>query len=561
VDTKSKALLKGLIEGFAKMAEIDSPRKALVFTESRRTQAYLRHYLEANGYTGQIVLFNGTNTDPESKVIYEEWRKANEPLGRASGNRNIDQRTALIEYFRDRGTIMLATEAAGEGVNLQFCSLVINYDLPWNPQRIEQRIGRCHRYGQKHDVVVVNFLNSKNEADKRVLELLSEKFHLFKGVFGSSDEVLGVLESGTDFERQVLRIYQQCRSTQEIDRAFTQLQHEMEHEIKTRMEKVRQALLEHFDEEVHSRFRNFMTDTQNHLSKIEDMFWRTTKHVLGSSARFKDKKREFQLVTPHVNGIPLGSYRLISRTASGHLTEETEDILYRISHPLGEYVLAHAKDAIAPLAALTFRVQRHPPRIMVMEKLTGQSGWMTLTKLTIKSYAEEEHHIFTAFTDGGVALDQETIEKMFMLTATAQPLNAIPNDVLTHLSTDASLAVQVQLDKTLQTNTAHFTEEQERLDRWADDRKTSSRNLVDELEVQLKDVRRQARQSITLKDRLEFKEKEKQMMARQKHAQEDVFNAFDEINKEMEAFIEGLQMQLQQSAKVETLFTIRWSVA
>lgn len=94
---------------------------------------------------------------------------------------------------------MIATEAAAEG-GLQFCSLVVNYDLPWNPQRIEQRIGRCHRYGQKHDVVVVNFINKNNAADQRVYELLSEKFKLFSGVFGASDEVLGTIESG-DFER------------------------------------------------------------------------------------------------------------------------------------------------------------------------------------------------------------------------------------------------------------------------------------------------------------------------------------------------------------------------
>ena len=63
---------------------------------------------------------------------------------------------------------MIATESAAEGINLQFCSLVVNYDLPWNPQRIEQRIGRCHRYGQQHDVVVINFVNRANEADQRV---------------------------------------------------------------------------------------------------------------------------------------------------------------------------------------------------------------------------------------------------------------------------------------------------------------------------------------------------------------------------------------------------------
>jgi superfamily II DNA/RNA helicase len=98
---------------------------------------------------------------------------------------------------------LIATEAAAEGVNIQFCSLVINYDLPWNPQRVEQRIGRCHRYGQKHDVVVINFLNERNQADRRVLELLTEKFNLFNGVFGASDDVLGSIESGVDFEKRI----------------------------------------------------------------------------------------------------------------------------------------------------------------------------------------------------------------------------------------------------------------------------------------------------------------------------------------------------------------------
>ena len=139
-----------------------------------------------------MVLFDGSNSDPKSRDIYNDWRLKHASSDRVTGRRAADIRAALVEYFRDDGEIMLATEAAAEGINLQFCSLVINYDLPWNPQRIEQRIGRCHRYGQKHDVVVLNFLNKENEADQRVYELLDEKFHLFSGVFGASDEVLGV---------------------------------------------------------------------------------------------------------------------------------------------------------------------------------------------------------------------------------------------------------------------------------------------------------------------------------------------------------------------------------
>lgn len=153
-------------------------------------------------------------------------------------------RSALVDYFREEGRIMIATEAGAEGINLQFCSLVVNYDLPWNPQRIEQRIGRCHRYGQKHDVVVVNFLNRKNAADKRVYELLSEKFKLFEGVFGASDEVLGAIESGVDFEKRINAIYQRCRKTEDIKIAFDELQLELSWEINEAMTVTRKKLLE-----------------------------------------------------------------------------------------------------------------------------------------------------------------------------------------------------------------------------------------------------------------------------------------------------------------------------
>lgn len=101
---------------------------------------------------------------------------------------------------------------------MRYIALLINYDLPWNPQRVEQRIGRCHRYGQKHDVVVINFLNTRNQADQRVLELLTEKFQLFSGVFGASDEVLGRIESGIDFEKRIARIYDTCRKPEEVSR-------------------------------------------------------------------------------------------------------------------------------------------------------------------------------------------------------------------------------------------------------------------------------------------------------------------------------------------------------
>lgn len=195
INAKGEALILALEIALNRAAELGAKRKAVIFTESRRTQNYLFDLLSRRGYNGQLVLMNGSNTDPLSKQIYEDWLKRHVGQECVSGSKTVDIKAAIVEEFKDRASILIATEAAAEGVNLQFCSLVVNFDLPWNPQRIEQRIGRCHRYGQKHDVVVVNFLNRRNQADERVFELLSEKFNLFDGVFGASDQVLGALES------------------------------------------------------------------------------------------------------------------------------------------------------------------------------------------------------------------------------------------------------------------------------------------------------------------------------------------------------------------------------
>lgn len=331
IDTKMQTLLTALDIGFEQMAATGAGRKALIFTESRRTQEYLKIFLETHGYRGQVVVFNGTNGGPEATAIYERWVEKNRDSGRASGLRAVDVRTALIEHFRDEATIMLATEAGAEGVNLQFCALMINYDLPWNPQRIEQRIGRCHRYGQKHDVVVINFLNERNEADRRVLELLAEKFNLFSGVFGASDEVLGTIESGVDFEKRILAIYQECRTSEQIEVAFLALQQEMDERIRTRMDDTRRMLFEHFDEDVHQRLRLKLADAKAQLDRFGQRFWSVTRFMLDGRARFDDALA-FDLDRPPRDDIPAGRYHLISKShpRADDGGEERSVFLYRL---------------------------------------------------------------------------------------------------------------------------------------------------------------------------------------------------------------------------------------
>ena len=139
-NAKGKALLTALDRAFAELNRLGAAKKAIIFTESKRTQEYLLSLLADTPYGDGIVLFNGTNSDARAQTIYKDWLKRHQGTDRVTGSKTADTRAALVEHFKERGTVMIATEAGAEGINLQFCSLVINYDLPWNPQRIEQRI-------------------------------------------------------------------------------------------------------------------------------------------------------------------------------------------------------------------------------------------------------------------------------------------------------------------------------------------------------------------------------------------------------------------------------------
>ena len=296
-NAKGESLLQALDAGFAKARSLEAAEKAIIFTESRRTQDYLLRVLQTTDFVDKVVLFNGSNTDPKSREIYAAWKERHAGSDKLTGSRTADMRSALVDYFRDEAKIMIATEAAAEGINLQFCSLVVNFDLPWNPQRIEQRIGRCHRYGQKHDVVVVNFLNKNNAADQRVYQLLDEKFKLFSGVFGASDEVLGSIESGIDFEKRISGIYQHCRAPDEIQMEFNLLREELDEQINEAMDQTRQQLLENFDSEVHEKLKVNLQASQEYLNRYESLLLQLTQHGLGDTALFDGKAPIFDLLS------------------------------------------------------------------------------------------------------------------------------------------------------------------------------------------------------------------------------------------------------------------------
>lgn len=276
-NAKLNALKKALTISFQKQLEQGIQNKAVVFTESLRTQAYLFDELSACGYGGKILLFNGNMNDQATKDIYRAWRSRHYNMPVAG--RSIEIKNAIVEAFRDEYQILLVTDSGSEGLNLQFCNTVINYDLPWNPQKIEQRIGRCHRYGQKQNVMVINLLNTENIADRRVYEILAQKFELFEGVFGASDKAIGLLESGENFEKRILQIYQQCSNKKEFNREFTGLEKELERKRGVRALQLRSMLSKTNEEEHRNVFRQQMEVVREYFADRE--YWNS---VIGNTA-------------------------------------------------------------------------------------------------------------------------------------------------------------------------------------------------------------------------------------------------------------------------------------
>ena len=552
-NAKGKALLTALDRAFSELERLGAAKKAIIFTESKRTQEYLLSLLADTSYGEGIVLFNGTNSDARAQAVYKDWLKRHEGTDRITGSKTADTRAALVEHFKERGTVMIATEAGAEGINLQFCSLVINYDLPWNPQRIEQRIGRCHRYGQKFDVVVVNFVDRSNEADARVYELLAQKFQLFEGVFGASDEVLGAIGSGVDFERRIADIYQNCRDPDAIKASFEQLQLDLSGEISEAMVKTRQILLENFDEEVQDKLRTRAEDSRAARSKYERMLMDLTRAELADCATFDDDGFVLQSAPEAtLDGIDLGRYELPRRSGDAHL--------YRIGHPLAVWVAHQAKTRQLASTRLIFDYDAYGTQISTLKAYRGKTGWLTLKLLSVEALGNQEQHlVVAASTSVGHALAEDDPEKLLRLPARSQSAGLFS-------AADATLVEDVEarkiglLREINQRNLGYFEQEVQKLDSWADDLKFGLEQEIKALDAEIKEVRRKAATSPTLEEKLAHLKRQRELEAKRTKLRRDLFARQDEVETQRNDLITQLEDQLQQQVVEHTLFTIEWEL-
>ncbi|GAA4803205.1 SNF2-related protein [Lysobacter hankyongensis] len=539
---KGDALLLVLDRAFAMTENLGGRRKAVIFTESKRTQEYLRDLLEANGYAGRTVLLNGSNDDADSKALYADWMARHAGTALMSGSRTADMKAAVVEAFRDQRDILIATEAGGEGINLQFCSLLVNYDLPWNPQRVEQRIGRVHRYGQQSDVVVVNFVNRKNRADQLVFELLEKKFRLFDGVFGASDDILGSIESGVDIEQRILRIYQECRDTARIEAEFAALQAELDDSIARRESEARRTLLEHFDEDVVRNLRSRREGMLLRINQYEGQFLRLIEAEC-PDARIKDALVELEEGRFAVSWPP---------------AEAANAGLLRPDAGLGAELVQSAAQRETPAGVLHFDYAAVDAQRADVREWLGARGQLRVGIVTIDTANEQlQSLVCSARSDDGRVLSDETAARLMEVPARYAPARRVA-DAPPLLAFEA--AVQRVLDDAAERNQAWFLQESERLDRWAEDQRLLLKQRVDALDAQIREAKRTLRQLETLEEKARLKREIKRMEQQRDDAMLDFYQSRKAIDLQQDAMLDRVEALLRIQHRVDILFDVEWTL-
>lgn len=566
-NSKAEQLFEGLNQGFAQLEELGAQKKALIFTESRRTQDFLYELLEKRGYKGKVMLFNGSNSDKQSSAIYKAWKEKHKGTSKITGSATADKRAALVDYFRNEATIMIATEAAAEGINLQFCSLVVNYDMPWNPQRIEQRIGRCHRYGQQFDVVVINFLNKANAADVRVYELLDQKLQLFSGVFGASDEVLGAIGNGVDFEKRIALIYQQCRSHQEIQDAFDALQDELQEQISDKMLKARSMLLENFDEAVKEKFRSDLVTARDNLNRFEEVLWQVTRSFFADNADFNDADHSFVVHPTMDNGMLSwyrrfpGKYKMVSseQRRSTRLPDDVKP--YRIGDPLAQYMLTGLKAIPAIISEVTLDYSHSSLHVAYIERLIGQSGWLTVDQLTIDSFEKEDILLHACVTDRGAVVPPDIVEYMLRLNGVeTQHETELTKNVASVLADIISSQRSEITTANAERNNTFFEEEMEKLDNWAEDVKSGLEKELRDLDAEIKLRKSESKKTGQLAEKVRLQRVVKELEKKRSEKRLNLYHAQDEVDEKKETLLAKVEAMLAQRIEQTKLITFHWRI-
>jgi len=515
-NAKGDAFMSALAQALAELKDKGANRKAVIFTENKTTQAYLYELLKAK-YKNKVMQFNGSHSRDYDKI--------------ARFSKDID--------------ILVATDIASEGFNFTHCSLVVNYDLPWNIQKIEQRIGRCHRTGQRHDVIVLNFLNKHNYADIRFMELVTKRLRLIKGVFNQGDDLMG------DFEESVGKIMFNARTKDAIDKAFDALQQEHSSEIKKARQKTKDDIIRSFDDTLLSKIE-FIGDEVKALSQqFNDTLWAITKYALGSLASFNEAERSLMIKGSYEGYYPR---ELIYKMDAS----ERKGRRYGINNPLAKKVLDTCE--FKRLYSGSVRVAGEKP-------LRALIGLYQVSLLI--GYTYERYTRFIGVANDGRVMSHEECEALFNLPVTKYQDGYKDEDGVHEFVREEE---QERLDKIFETHRdmlfaamqqdhqSYLSDEIARLTAYNEDKKQKLDADIERLAKEINELTHKQNKATDFEERLILKRQIAELDKKKKQIEGALFFDKMQLDAILEEQVGALKSTVAQKATTRPEFYLNFEV-
>jgi len=513
-DSKARCFLDALRIIRERADRGEGTGKAVVFTESLTTQEYLRKLLLKNGYeSNDITLFRGDNDTPEAVAALAHWQ---EEVGRAIPpshlpSRDVALRLALVHEFAERSRVFISTEAGAKGLNLQFCETVINYDLPWNPQRIEQRIGRVHRYGQRRGVTVVSFVDKGNEAQRLTFEILSRKLDLFGQVLDVSDAVLHepslsapeslIAGIASDFETQLRRIYQQARSIDDVTHELRELRSAMEakrREFDEEQNRASELVEARLDDSIRHVFRNYQSSLPAELVGLDEDMDRLIRGFLEATAVKYERTPRHGRVEYWMGPSPRlpEGYREGASVVIGDSRDLSDGDLVHLGHPLVRAAIEEAREVTTTRLGVEFvPLNGHLPEALA--PLSGCRGRLVVTKVSYRGIEPVDHLLSTVTLKGtDEPLEAPTVDALLGLEVSLVSPSA-ESDTWEGLRDAVSDAVFGDQSTVAAHEQTRFQQMLQQLDRYVDDQILVIRRRRSTLEERVEEAERRRDKSLS----------------------------------------------------------------
>jgi adenine-specific DNA-methyltransferase len=522
-DSKARCLLDTLRVIRERAARDQGTGRAIVFTESLTTQAYIRDLLLEDGRQPEdITLFRGDNETPEALRALDRWENevaSSLPAGNRP-SREVALRLALVHEFRERSKVFISTEAGAKGLNLQFCDTLINYDLPWNPQRIEQRIGRIHRYGQRRGVTVMSFLARENETQRLMFDILSQKLDLFGKVLDSSDTILHVPSNhspqplisgiGAGYESQLRRIFDQARSVDDVIHELQGLRMDIEtkrEEFDAEQSRAAELVEERLDDTLRAVFRKYEHELPAELAGLDADIERVVAGFLTAIGAAFDRSEMPGRVALRIHPAPRlpKDYRNGGEVMIGDTRDLRDGDVLHTAHPLVRAAIDEARVASSrPFHVRLGAADRRLPEPLA--GLRGRRGHLVVTKIAYRGIESVDQIITTGMLEGAVEpLDSQTVEALLSLAASdrdAPEAFALPAT----LEDAVGDAVIENQNATARSDRDRFERMLRQLDRYVEDQAMLLRRKQAVFEERIDEAERRSERALTAGGRAQEEE-------------------------------------------------------